>query len=100
MKSDGSPARSTSPKILLVEGNQNGLTARGTILREQGYSVETVSSGEDAWELVQKTHFDVLVAAYGLKGMNGAELIAKVHGGGMPARVILLMTHAESLSLD
>jgi CheY-like chemotaxis protein len=101
MKSDVLPAaKNSSTKILLVDGSQNGLTARGMILREQGYTVETVRTGEEAWELVQKTNFDILVAAYALKGMSGAELASKVHGAGLAARIILLMTHAESLSLD
>jgi two-component system response regulator AtoC len=101
MKSVSSPAeRTLSAKVLLVDGNQHGLTARGMILREQGYTVETVSSGEDAWELIQQTHFDVLITAYGMKGMCGAELIAKMHAAGLAARIILLMTHAEALSLD
>ena len=101
MKSDDSSAARSSPtKILLVDGNQNGLTARGMILREQGYTVETARSAEEAWEIIQKTAFDIVVACYSLKGMSGPELIAKVHGAGLPARMILLMTHAESLSLD
>jgi CheY-like chemotaxis protein len=101
MKSASPPAERTLPaKVLLVDGNQHGLTARGMILREQGYTVETVSNGEDAWALIQQTHFDVLVTAYGMKGMCGAELIAKMHTAGLAARVILLMTHAEALSLD
>src|SRR5882724_4872879 len=101
MKSASSAAeRNLSAKVLLVDGNQHGLTARGMILREQGYTVETVSSGEDAWELIQQTHFDVLITAYGMKGMCGAELIGKMHTAGLPPRVILLQPHAEALSLD
>ena len=101
MKSVSSPAeRTPSAKVLLVDGNQHGLMARGMILREQGYTVETVSNGEDAWELIQQTHFDVLITAYGMKGMCGGDLIAKMHTAGVAARVILLMTHAEALSLD
>ena len=101
MKSDALPAtKNSSTKILLTDGSPNGLTARGMILREQGYTVETVRTGEEAWDLVQKINFDILVAAYALKGMNGAELAAKMHAAGHPARIILLMTHAESLSLD
>ncbi len=87
-------------RILLIDGNPNGLTARGMILREQGYTVETAATGEEAWELLQISHFDVLIAAYGLKGMNGAELISRLHAVESPARVILVLTYAESLSLD
>ena len=101
MKYNSSPARGqATARILLIDGNQNGLTARGMILREQGYTVETASTGEDAWDLIQTDHFDVLIAAYRLKGMNGVELISRLHEAGSPARIILLLTHAESLSLD
>jgi DNA-binding response OmpR family regulator len=98
--SDDSPAQRSSAKILLVDGNRHGLTARSMILREQGYTVVTTSTGEDGWKLAEEDHFDLLVTAYGLRGMNGAELISKLHSAGHPARSILLMTHAESLSLD
>ena len=101
MKFDSSlSAAHLTARILLIDGNLNGLTARGTILREQGYTVETAATGEEAWELLQTSHFDVLIAAYGLKGMNGAELISRLHAAESPARIILVLTHAESLSLD
>ena len=101
MKYDSSlSAAHPTARILLIDGNPNGLTARGTILREQGYTVETAATGEEAWELLQTSHFDVLIAAYGLKGMNGAELISRLHAAESPARIILVLTHAESLSLD
>ena len=95
-----SVAAHSTAKILLIDGNQNGLTARGMILREQGYVVETASTGEEAWDVIQAGHFDVLIATYRLKGMTGVELISRVHAAGSPARIILLLTHAESLSLD
>jgi DNA-binding response OmpR family regulator len=94
MKSDA--AQTT--RVLLVDDNPHGLTARGMILAEQGYGVETASTGEEAWELIQKTQYDVVVTAYALKGVNGAGLIGRVRAAGLPARLILLVTHTEMLS--
>ena len=45
-------------RILLVDDNARGLAARKMILADHGYSVETAPSGEEAWELFQKSHFD------------------------------------------
>ena len=48
-------------RILLVDDNERGLTARGMILADHGYVIETAQSGEAAWDLIQKQHFDVVV---------------------------------------
>ena len=44
MKKDGVPAA----RILLVDDNSHGLTARKMILVDHGYGVETALSGEEA----------------------------------------------------
>jgi CheY-like chemotaxis protein len=80
----------STPRVLLVDDNRFGLTARRTILEDAGYGVETAESGEEAWELFQKTHFDVVVTDFRMGGMDGMKLIALIRDSGSPARVILL----------
>ena len=83
-----------APSILLVDDNNNGLTARKLILVEQGYSVETAQSGEEAWEIFQKNHFDVVVTDYKMTGMDGIELIRLIRASESPARIIMLSGYA------
>jgi two-component system response regulator HydG len=103
MKTNAVPAA----RILLVDDNHFGLTARKMILEDAGYGVDTALSGEDAWELIQKIQFDLVVTDLRMGTMDGVQLIALIRQSGSPARIILLsgfvgclgMT-AESIGAD
>jgi CheY-like chemotaxis protein len=69
------------------------------ILEDAGYGVETAVSGEDAWELFQKTQFDIVVTDFRMGGMDGAELIRLIRGTGSPARIVLLSGFASCLGM-
>jgi CheY-like chemotaxis protein len=93
-KDDVSPAR-----ILLVDDNTRGLTARGMILADCGYGVETAQSGEEAWELFQKTQFDVVVTDLRMGGIDGVELIRRIRATDSPAGIILLSGFIDCLGM-
>src|SRR5579863_8026589 len=95
MKKDVVPA----PKILLVDDNSRGLTARKMILEDHGYGVETALSGEEAWELFQKHQFDVVVTDLRMGGIDGMELIRRIRATDVPARIILLSGFIDCLGL-
>ncbi len=86
MKTNAVPAA----RILLVDDNHFGLTARKMILEDAGYGVETALSGEVAWELIQKIQFDVIVTDFRMGLMDGVQLIALIRQSGSLARIILL----------
>src|SRR3954451_12587743 len=95
MKTDPlSPAR-----ILLVDDNHLGLSARKAILREQGYLVDTALSGEEAWEIFQKIQFDVVVTDFRMGMMDGLELIRLIRASESPARIVLLSGFVECLGM-
>jgi CheY-like chemotaxis protein len=95
MKTDAVP----SSRILLVDDNKLGLTARKMILEDAGYGVETAISGEEAWELFQKTQFDVVVTDFRMGAMDGLELIRMIRASGSPARIVLLSGFAGCLGM-
>ena len=66
MKKDDPPAA----RILLVDDNSHGLTARKMILMDHGYGVETALSGEEAWDIFQKHHFDIVVTDLRMSGIE------------------------------
>jgi CheY-like chemotaxis protein len=70
------------------------------ILEEQGFLVTTSNCAEDAWEVFQKSRFDVVVTDYRLKGMNGGELIRLIRASDSAARVILLSGFIGILGLN
>jgi CheY-like chemotaxis protein len=69
------------------------------ILMDHGYEVEATLSGEEAWDLFQKTHFDIVVTDYQLKGMTGLELIQRIRAANSPARMILLSGLVNGLGM-
>lgn len=95
MKKEDSP----SVRILLVDDNAHGLKARRMILLDHGYEVETAASGEAAWESFQKNHFDVVVTDYRMGGMNGVDLIQRIHASNSPARTVLLSGFIDCLGM-
>ncbi len=95
MKKDSIP----STKILLVDDNARGLTARKMILADQGYEVETALSGEEAWETFQKHQFDVVVTDLRMGGIDGMELIRRIRATDTPTRIILLSGFIDCLGL-
>jgi len=95
MKQDDVP----SARILLVDDNLHGLTARKMILVDHGYEVETALSGEEAWETFQKRHFDIVVTDLRMSGIDGVELIRRIRAMDAPARTILLSGFIACLGL-
>jgi CheY-like chemotaxis protein len=86
MKKDEQP----SARILLVDDNSHGITARKMILVDHGYDVKTALSGEEAWEILQTHQFDVIVTDLRMSGIDGLELIRRIRTQECSARVILL----------
>lgn len=95
MKKDPVPAA----RILLVDNNIRGLTARKMILAEHGYDIVTAASGEEAWEILQQRDFDVVVTDLRMGGMDGLELIRRIRARETPARIILLSGYIDCLGL-
>lgn len=95
MKKDPVPAS----RILLVDNNIRGLTARKMILAEHGYDIVTAASGEEAWQILQEREFDVIVTDLRMGEMDGLELIRRIRGKESPVRIILLSGYIDCLGL-
>ncbi len=86
-------------RVLLVDDNVRGLTARKMILLDHGYEVETAQSGEEAWDIFQIHQFDIVVTDLRMSGIDGVEVIRRIRASGSPARIILLSGFAGCLGL-
>ncbi|MBZ5606409.1 MAG: response regulator [Acidobacteriia bacterium] len=89
-----------SARILLVDDNANGLSARRCVLEELGHRIATASSATEALEQLAGHRFDLMVTDYKMPRMDGVELIARVRKQtpGMP--VILISGFVDSLGLS
>ncbi|HVW87345.1 MAG TPA: response regulator [Bryobacteraceae bacterium] len=87
-------------RILLVDENLRGSRTRKLILEGVGYSVETALSGEEAWDLFQKTRFDVVVTDFRMSGMDGVKLIQLLRSVESPVRIVMLSGFVNCLGLS
>lgn len=66
------------PKILVVDDDENILSAFRDFLKKEHYGIITASSAEDALAYLGRNHVDILIADVRLKGQSGIFLIMEV----------------------
>ncbi len=90
---------SSTPNILLVDDNRDGLLVRRSLLEEVGCTVQTAFGGEEGLKLFESYKFDVVVTDYRMPRMDGGELIHRIRTLDPAARIILLSGFVEPLGL-
>jgi CheY-like chemotaxis protein len=90
----------STPHILLVDDNRDGLLVRRLLLEEMGCCVEVAANGEEGLKLFESRRFDVVVVDYRMPRMNGVEMIARMRATDANARIILLSGFVEPLGLS
>ena len=91
---------SPTGKILLVDDNKLGLSARKCVLEELGHAITTASNGADALEQFGKEKFDMVVTDYKMPKMDGIELIANLRKQSPELPVVLISGFVDALGLS
>ena len=86
-------------RILLVDDNAMGLSARRSVLEELGHKVVTCGSPHDALELCGSQRFDVVVTDFKMPKMNGLEFIGRLKKQHPGISVILISGFVDTLGL-
>ena len=68
----------TDRHILLVEDDINLSTVLADYLRSKEYHVETALNGIEAWDLLSKKHYDILLTDISMPKKNGWQLLKTV----------------------
>ncbi len=89
-----------SARILLVDDNAHGLSARKAILEEQGYDVVAKPCPCKALECFGSEPFDMLITDFRMPGMDGRQLIAKVRERIPDLPIVMISGFAEALGLS
>ena len=96
-----SPSSSSlSGRILLLDDNSLGLSARRSVLEELGHKVMTSGAPLEALELCGRQRFDVVVTDYKMPKMNGVEFIARLRKQHPAMSVILISGFTDTLGLN
>lgn len=99
MSARSTDSQSNSAKVLLVDDNRHGLTARKAVLQELGYSITVSSDPVDAIGKIAVSDFDLIITDYKLPHMTGVELIVKIRELHPQTPVILISGFADTLGL-
>ncbi len=81
-------------RILLVDDDENIRETLGTVLREEGYDVEVVSSGKEAIKENSKSDFALLITDLKLPDIDGIELYNTVKKAHPETLAIIITAHA------
>jgi two-component system, NtrC family, nitrogen regulation response regulator NtrX len=93
--SAGSAVTRMKPTILIVDDEPGVRTALSGVLRDEGYSVEAVSSGEECLERVTRSAFDLIVLDVWLPGMDGLATLGRLRERQVDAQVVLISGHGN-----
>jgi DNA-binding NtrC family response regulator len=81
-------------RILIVDDEPRGLELLVRVLRDLG-EIQTAASGDEAWELAQRSDFDLVISDQRMPGTTGAELLSKVAHRDVCTGRILLTAYAD-----
>jgi len=95
-----SSSSSIHGRILLVDDNVSGSTARKTVLEELGHKVNMASSGADALEQFSQHKYDLVVTDYRMPRMDGLELIVRLRKLQPDILIVMVSGFVDTLGLN
>ena len=82
-------------RILVVEDDRFFRQMYADLLMEEGYEVDTVASGDEAFELLEKSGYQLVITDLVMPGMSGIEVLSRVKRQTPTVDVILVTGHAN-----
>src|SRR5688572_18305393 len=83
------------PTILIVDDEPGVRRALSGVLRDEGYNVEAVASGEACLDRVTRGSVDLIVLDVWLPGMDGLATLARLRERQVDAQVVLISGHGN-----
>ena len=83
------------PSILIVDDEPGVRSALGGVLRDEGYNVDAVESGEACLDRLSRRLFDVVVLDIWLPGMDGLATLARMRERQVESQVVIISGHGS-----
>jgi two-component system nitrogen regulation response regulator NtrX len=83
------------PTILIVDDEPGVRSALGGVLRDEGYAVEAVGSGEECLERVTRGAVDLIMLDVWLPGMDGLATFARLRERQVDSQVVIISGHGN-----
>lgn len=84
-------------RLLIVDDEDDFVTALARGLREQGYATDVATDGEVAWELAAVNDYDLILLDLNLPGLDGLSICRRVRAA-RPDVLILMLTARDRLA--
>ena len=83
------------PSILVVDDEPGVRSALSGVLRDEGYEVDAVESGEAALDRLTRQSYDVVVLDVWLPGMDGLATLARMRERQIETQVVIVSGHGN-----
>ena len=83
------------PSVLIVDDEAGVRSALSGVLRDEGYAVDAVDSGEACVDRVGRAPYDVIVLDIWLPGMDGLATLARLRERRVDAPVVMISGHGN-----
>jgi two-component system nitrogen regulation response regulator NtrX len=83
------------PSILIVDDEPGVRAALGGVLRDEGYTVDAVDSGEACLEQVVTQAYDVVLLDVWMPGIDGLETLQRLRERRVDAEVVVISGHGS-----
>jgi len=83
------------PSILIVDDEPGVRSALGGVLRDEGYEVDAVDTGEACLERLARQAYDVVVLDIWLPGMDGLGTLARMRERQIDSQVVIISGHGN-----
>src|SRR5579862_66999 len=82
-------------RILIVDDERGIRESLGALLRDEGYEIETLSSGEDCLARVERDKFDLVLLDVWLPKMDGLETLERLQSQNDAPIVVMISGHGN-----
>jgi len=83
------------PTVLVVDDEPGVRSALSGVLRDEGYQVDTVDSGESCLERLSRQPYDVVVLDVWLPGMDGLATLTRMRERQVDSQVVIISGHGS-----
>jgi len=81
--------------VLIVDDDEAVQSVLYKVIRSNGIEARTASNGEEALELVSRTHFDLILLDVNMRGMDGFEVVHALRERGVKTPIIIVSGRQE-----
>jgi DNA-binding NtrC family response regulator len=89
--------RRASIRVLVVDDDRTLREGSASVLQVEGYSVTAIGRGDEALELLRRTHFDVVLCDLYMTPVSGMEILKSVMAA-RPSTIVIMVTGNPSVA--